>query len=471
MREDRSVVDLLDADFTFVDERLARHYGIAGVRGSRMRRVALPADSPRRGLLGHGSILTVTSAANRTSPVVRGKWVLENLLGAPPPQPPPGVETNLEKDPQQVKATSLRQRLEQHRANPACASCHRLMDPIGLTLENFDHTGKWRTIDGKAPIDASGQLVDGTKLNGPESLRRALLARSDVFVDVVAEKLLTYAVGRGDAAAGHAGGARPSSAAPRRQQYRFSSLRAASCRTPQFQMRTKVRQVLEGFRPMFITKKHLSRRTFLHGIGAIVALPLLDSMVPAQTPLRSTAAAPKTRFACFYVPHGATMDKWTPATEGTGFAFTEILKPLEPFRDRINIVSGLAHPYVAGAGGADVSAGANHTRAAAVFLTGAVPERGTAGASRRLGRSGGGAAHRPGHAAAVARAVDRGSRARLRGGVQLRLPQLDLVEVADASRCRCRTTRGWCSRSCSATAAPTPSAARGGRSRAACSTR
>jgi hypothetical protein len=127
---------------------------------------------------------------------------------------------------------------------------------------------------------------------------------------------------------------------------------------------------------MFITKKHLSRRTFLQGVGATVALPLLDSMVGAQTPLRQSGAAPKTRFVAFYIPHGATMDKWTPATAGTGFEFTEILKPLEPFRDRVNIVSGLAHPYVAGAGGADVSAGANHTRAAAVFLTGAVPERG-----------------------------------------------------------------------------------------------
>jgi hypothetical protein len=127
---------------------------------------------------------------------------------------------------------------------------------------------------------------------------------------------------------------------------------------------------------MFISKKHVSRRTFLRGSGAMVALPFLDAMVPAQTPLRNTAAAAKTRLACFYVPHGATMDKWTPAMEGSGFAFTEILKPLEPFREHVNIISGLAHPYVAGAGGADVSAGANHTRAAAVFLTGAVPERG-----------------------------------------------------------------------------------------------
>ena len=150
----------------------------------------------RRGLLGHGSILTVTSAANRTSPVQRGKWVLENLLGAPPPQPPPGVNTNLEKDPEQVKVTSLRQRLEQHRANPVCASCHKVMDPIGLSLENFDHTGKWRTEDAKSPIDASGQLVDGTKLDGPASLRAALLEKRDVFATVAVEKMLTYAVGR-----------------------------------------------------------------------------------------------------------------------------------------------------------------------------------------------------------------------------------------------------------------------------------
>src|SRR6186713_3125221 len=127
---------------------------------------------------------------------------------------------------------------------------------------------------------------------------------------------------------------------------------------------------------MFIFKKYLSRRTFLRGTGAMVALPFLDAMAPAQTPIRQTAAAPKTRFGCFYVPHGATMDKWTPAATGTGFQFTEILTPLEPFRDHLNIVSGLAHPYVAGAGGADVSAGANHTRAAAVFLTGSVPQRG-----------------------------------------------------------------------------------------------
>ena len=241
VREDRSIIDLLDADFTFVDERLATHYGIPDIHGSRVRRIALPENSVRRGLLGHGSILTVTSAANRTSPVLRGKWILDNLLGAPPPQPPPGVETNLEKDPEQVKVTSLRQRLEQHRANPVCASCHKVMDPIGLSLENFDHTGKWRTEDAKVPIDASGQLADGTRLDGPATLRRALLERSDVFATVAVEKMLTYAVGRAvryqDMPA-----VRSVVREAARDKYRFSSLVLGVVRSAPFQMRTKAQQ-------------------------------------------------------------------------------------------------------------------------------------------------------------------------------------------------------------------------------------
>jgi len=241
VREDRSIIDLLDADFTFVDERLATHYGIPDIHGSRVRRIALPEDSVRRGLLGHGSILTVTSAANRTSPVLRGKWILDNLLGAPPPQPPPGVETNLEKDPEQVKVTSLRQRLEQHRANPVCASCHKVMDPIGLSLENFDHTGKWRTEDAKVPIDASGQLVDGTRLDGPATLRRALLERGDVFATVAVEKMLTYAVGR---AVRHQDmpAVRSVVRDAARDKYRFSSLVLGVVRSAPFQMRTKADQ-------------------------------------------------------------------------------------------------------------------------------------------------------------------------------------------------------------------------------------
>jgi hypothetical protein len=239
MREDRPIIDLLDADFTFVDERLAKHYGMDGIRGSRVRRVTLAENDPRRGLLGHGSVLTVTSAANRTSPVVRGKWVLDNLLGMPPPQPPPGVETNLEKDAAQVKVTSLRQRLETHRANAACASCHKVMDPIGLSLENFDHVGKWRAVDGKTPIDATAQLVDGTKLDGPLTLRRALLERSDVFATVATEKLLTYASGRAvqyqDMPA-----VRTIVRDAARDKYRFSALVLGIVKSTPFQMRTKV---------------------------------------------------------------------------------------------------------------------------------------------------------------------------------------------------------------------------------------
>jgi len=196
VHEDEGLLTLLNAKYTFVDERLARHYGIPDVHGSYFRRIELPADSPRRGLLGQGSILTVTSVATRTSPVTRGRWILENLLGTPAPIPPPGVDTNLEKDAEQVKNTSLRQRLEAHRANPTCASCHKIMDPIGFALENFDLVGTWRDVDGKSPVDASGQLVDGTRLNGPADLRAALLSRPDAFATNATEKLFTYALGR-----------------------------------------------------------------------------------------------------------------------------------------------------------------------------------------------------------------------------------------------------------------------------------
>ena len=207
VREDRSIIDLLDADFTFVDERLARHYGIPDIHGSRIRRIALPEDSVRRGLLGHGSILTVTSAANRTSPVVRGKWILDNLLGAPPPQPPPGVETNLEKEPEQVKVTSLRQRLEQHRANPVCASCHKMMDPIGFSLENFDHTGKWRTEDGEGPHRCLGSARGRHAARRPRHAPpRAARTRRCVRHGGGREDAHLRR-GTGGAAPGHAGGA------------------------------------------------------------------------------------------------------------------------------------------------------------------------------------------------------------------------------------------------------------------------
>lgn len=194
MRGNRPITELLDADYTYLNDRLARHYGIDGVKGGYFRRVSLPDNSPRRGLLGQASILTITSVANRTSPVIRGAWVLENILGVPPSPPPPGVETNLDENLQ--APASLRERLRQHRENPACASCHNMMDPIGLALENFDQTGKWRTLDGPFPIDASGRLVDGTVLKGSVDLRDAMRMRADSFASNAVTKMMTYALGR-----------------------------------------------------------------------------------------------------------------------------------------------------------------------------------------------------------------------------------------------------------------------------------
>jgi cytochrome c551/c552 len=238
VHDDRSIVDLLNADYTYVDERLARHYGIPNIHGSYFRRVTLDAASPRRGLLGQGSMLTVTSVATRTSPVSRGKWILENLLGTPAPVPPPGVDTNLEKNPEEVKTTSLRQRLEAHRTNPACASCHKIMDPIGFALENFDLVGEWRERDGRTPVDASGTLVDGTPLQGPGDLRQALLSRSDAFVTTATEKLFTYALGRPvqyyDMPA-----VRSIVRRAARDDYRFSSLVLGVVESAPFQMKMK----------------------------------------------------------------------------------------------------------------------------------------------------------------------------------------------------------------------------------------
>src|SRR4029453_15086226 len=167
LREDRPIVDVLDADYTFVDERLARHYGIPNIKGSYYRRVSLAKDDPRRGVLGKGSVLLVTSAANRTSPVQRGQWVLENLLGSRAPNPPPGVETNLDQQADASKAKTLRERMELHRNQAVCASCHSIMDPVGFTLENFDLVGKWRENEGKTAIDTKAEMVDGTQLDGP----------------------------------------------------------------------------------------------------------------------------------------------------------------------------------------------------------------------------------------------------------------------------------------------------------------
>jgi hypothetical protein len=235
LREDKNVLRLLDADYTFVNERLARHYGIPNVYGSQFRRVPVTSDA-RRGLLGQGSILTVTSVATRTSVVQRGKWMLENVLGTPP-NPPPANVPPLKENASGAKAQSVRERMEAHRANPTCAACHKVLDPFGFALDNFDGIGAWRNLsEAGAPIDAAVVLLDGTKVDGPSSLRQALLARPQVFVGTMTEKMLTYALGRGlesydmpavrkilrDASA---------------SDYRFSSLVMGIVKSPPFQMR------------------------------------------------------------------------------------------------------------------------------------------------------------------------------------------------------------------------------------------
>ncbi len=234
LQEDRSVVDLLTADYTFLNERLARHYRIPGVYGSHFRRVTLT-DQNRWGLLGKASILSVTSYPHRTSPTIRGKWLLENILAAPVPPPPPTVNTTLEEE-KAVKPTSVREMLEHHRTNPVCASCHARMDPLGFGLENFDALGQWRTKDGDTAIDASGVLLDGTKVDGPVSLRRALVAQRDQFVKAVTEKLLIYSVGRQleyfDAPA-----IRAIVRAAAADDYRWSSIILAIVKSPPFQLR------------------------------------------------------------------------------------------------------------------------------------------------------------------------------------------------------------------------------------------
>lgn len=236
LREDRNVVDLLRANYTFLNERLAKHYGIPNVYMSQFRRVTLDENSVRGGLLGQGSILTLTSYANRTSPVLRGKWILDNILGMPPPPPPQNVPP-LEDNNATGKVRSMRERMAQHRTNPACSGCHQLMDPVGLSMENFDAVGRWQTrSESGSSIDASGGLPDSSTFEGVSGLRQALLRRPERFVTTVAEKLLTYALGRGmeyyDAAA-----VRAITRYAGSNDYRFSSLIIGIAKSTPFQMR------------------------------------------------------------------------------------------------------------------------------------------------------------------------------------------------------------------------------------------
>jgi hypothetical protein len=234
LREDRSVLDLLNADYTFLNERLAKHYGVPHVYGERFRRVALEAGRQRGGLLRQGGVLTVTSYATRTSPVIRGKWVLENLLGTPPPPPPANVPAL--KDNTVSASLPIRERLAEHRANAACAGCHRLIDPVGFPLEQFDAVGRWRAADEGRPVDAAGGLPDGSRFEGVAGLEKALLSRPELFVRTLAEKLFIYALGRApeehDAPA-----IRKVVRDARANNYRFSSLIVAITASTPFQMR------------------------------------------------------------------------------------------------------------------------------------------------------------------------------------------------------------------------------------------
>lgn len=239
MQEDRSIVELLNADYTFANERLAKHYGIPNLYGPRFRRVTLgPELEMRRGLLGKGALLTVTSQAARTSPVARGKWFLETFLGVSPPDPPPGVETNLEPTSKNAAPKTLRERLEAHRTNPVCASCHQIFEPMGIAMENFDAVGRWRTLDEGSPIDPTGQIADGTKLEGVHTLREVLMRYSDQFAQVFTEKLLTYALGRGVEYADMPM-VRSITRNAAKDNYRFSSLVTGIVRSPAFQMNMK----------------------------------------------------------------------------------------------------------------------------------------------------------------------------------------------------------------------------------------
>ena len=248
VRDDRPVLEMMTADYTFINERLAKHYGYPNIYGSHFRRVTHP-DERRRGLLGQGSVLTVTSHSDRTSPVVRGKWILDNLLGAPPPNPPADVPPLAEEEKSgREKVRTMREKMAAHRANPVCASCHQIMDPIGLGLENFDAVGAWRDRDGTSlssagtPIDASGQLMDGTTVDGVVTLRAALVRDPEIFIGAFTEKLLTYAIGRG-VASYDMPVVRAIVRDARRTNYAFSSILLGIVESAPFQMRMKAADV------------------------------------------------------------------------------------------------------------------------------------------------------------------------------------------------------------------------------------
>ncbi len=448
LRDERaSVLDLYSADYTFVNERLARHYGIADVRGAQFRRVHLD-DPRRRGLLGKGSVLLVSSYPDRTSPVLRGAWIMEQIVGTPPQPPPPGVETNLPALDTGV-ALSVRDRLARHRTKPSCNQCHGVIDPLGQALENFDVTGEWREIERQngARIDSTGQLAGGGRVQRPRGFAQRAAEgprppraggrreAHDLRARARRSRTTDMPVVRGivrDAKA---------------QGWRFSAIVTGVARSAPFTMRERAGSRLGRWRrrgrgrkmsarthPMFITKKYLSRRTMLKASGVAIGLPLLDAMIPAATALAATAAAPKPRMGFFYLPHGAimnntshgeAMNRWTPSTTGTRLrleADPRAVHAGQEVPDRRQRARQQARRELRGA--------RDRARDLALVRASAPEPRAV---RRRHDRPDRGEAHRPGHAAAVVRGRDRGRRRRrrVRRHVRLQLRPHDLVPHAD----------------------------------------
>ena len=379
VREDRSLLDLLDADYTFLNQRLAEHYGVPNVYGSQFRRVTLT-DTNRRGLLGQGSILTVTSYPNRTSVVQRGKWVLENLLGSPPPPPPPNVP-DLKAAPH-GKVLSMRQQMEVHRANPICASCHGRMDPIGFALENYDGVGRWRDADAggtdrrhwhlarRHAVPGAGRIATAAA-HQIQGRLRSNRDREDADLRAWPWPRVLRLPDR-------------SCDCPRRREGRLSHL----VPDPRHREQHAVSDA-EGVRAMNILQNPLPRRTFLRGLGATMALPLLDSMVPSSTAraagrgagssglrlhARTGSSAPATR------ARAPSCGRRRPPAPN--FEFSPTMKALEPFREQVNVFSGLAQVN----GRALGDGPGDHARATATFLTGVHPYK-TGGADFKLGIS------------------------------------------------------------------------------------
>ena len=340
MRGDSSILDLIDSDFTYVNERLARHYGIAGIKGEQFRRVKLKGRE-RGGLVTQASILTVTSNPTRTSPVKRGKWVLEQLLGTPPPPPPPNVPV-LTEDAKALTAATLRLRMEQHRSKASCAVCHNKLDPLGFGLENFDAIGGWRDQDGGVTVDSSGTLPSGESFRGPGELKAILKAHRSEFTRCLTEKMLTYALGRGleeyDRLRGRAD----------RQEPRIEPVPILGARARHRQKRPisettrlMVERRQEG-RMIMKRPARLSRRTVLRGIGAAIALPWLEAMAPVSSGGRLGPRPIAKRMAFLYVPNGVHMADWTPTAVGPGF----------PHASDVEITRGVqgrfARPYRSG---------------------------------------------------------------------------------------------------------------------------